>query len=200
MDDDIKAQAAFEELISAKMEGRKRKETEEAKNAASGAFQNIDPRIAKANELYEEGKGGLIAATRAHIKAGELLIEIKRSLRHGQWGPYLREHRQLFKFSARTAQNLMKMARDAADNPDWDKSLASATAFNRRHWGHDKEPLPPEQYLNLRLSPDYPRDGKTVRDLLEIINEMRAQDPEGKLVEVDVTDLAPLDESDESGD
>lgn len=49
------------------------------------------------------------ASIEAVIDTGRLLIEAKASLRHGEWGGMIDE---MLPFSARTAQTLMKIARD----------------------------------------------------------------------------------------
>lgn len=49
------------------------------------------------------------------IKAGQLLIEAKSLVRHGDWLPWLEHH---FPGSARTASNYMRLARNSADVAD----------------------------------------------------------------------------------
>src|SRR5262249_7618327 len=46
------------------------------------------------------------------IRAGELLIEAKAKLKHGQWLPWLREHCRM---SERTGSHYMRLARHAAE-------------------------------------------------------------------------------------
>jgi hypothetical protein len=46
------------------------------------------------------------------IKAGELLLEAKSLLRHGEWEPWLEQH---FGASARTARTFMRLSKKSAD-------------------------------------------------------------------------------------
>jgi hypothetical protein len=56
-----------------------------------------------------EAVGGAMKRGAEHaIKAGELLIEAKAQVQHGQWLPWLREH---CKMSERTAQLYMRLAK-----------------------------------------------------------------------------------------
>jgi Protein of unknown function (DUF3102) len=63
------------------------------------------------------------------IRAGEGLIEAKATLRHGQWLPWLEEN--FPGFSARSAQNYMRLARNrnaVADLPTIREAVATLAA------------------------------------------------------------------------
>lgn len=75
------------------------------------------------------------------IRAGELLIEAKAQVRHGEWGPWLKEN---FPASERTARLYMRLARErqlVADLPTLREAIDTLT-----------KPAKPAEYERRRLT------------------------------------------------
>lgn len=65
--------------------------------------------VSKLDFIAERIRDELHAGTRHAAAAGALLIEAKAAVLHGQWSAWLRDH---FAMSERSAQNLMRLARE----------------------------------------------------------------------------------------
>src|SRR3954470_3834886 len=68
-----------------------------------------DARTQRINAKYRAFERDFRSAAEHAIQCGELLMEQKASLNHGEWGPWLRES---FQGSERHAQRFMKLARE----------------------------------------------------------------------------------------
>lgn len=76
--------------------------------AASNSLADLAARI---NVEHEAVTKFMKQSLERAIRAGELLIEAKAQLKHGQWLPWLREHCQL---PERTASHYMRLAQNAS--------------------------------------------------------------------------------------
>ncbi len=74
---------------------------------------------ARINAAHDEALASVRTALGHACRAGDLLIEAKRQLGHGDWLPWLRQH--CAAVSERTAQKYMQLARElpalTADTP-----------------------------------------------------------------------------------
>src|SRR5271165_5330168 len=85
----------------------------EAKADTPLAGDNSLPDLAaRIRAEHEAVSVALKESVRHAIAAGELLIEAKRKLGHGQWLPWLRDHCTI---SERTAQLYMRVAKNRAE-------------------------------------------------------------------------------------
>src|ERR1700732_2297567 len=66
---------------------------------------------ARINAEHEAAGGALKRSLQHAIAAGELLLEAKDQLKHGQWLPWLKEHCQI---SERTVRLYMRVAKNKA--------------------------------------------------------------------------------------
>lgn len=78
---------------------------------ATRTTTDIAADVNREHRLVETVKHNLVAHA---IKCGELLIEAKSRLEHGEWGEWMDTHCE---FSDWTAQLYMRVARDAQANP-----------------------------------------------------------------------------------
>ena len=78
------------------------------RHAAARADGNAADLSEKINSAHVEAERSLRASVDLAIKAGELLIQAKRTIGHGNWAGWLLEN---IKFSDRLAQAYMRLAR-----------------------------------------------------------------------------------------
>lgn len=64
-----------------------------------------------ANEIRKEHEQAVRQSLPHAIRAGELLIGVKRTLKHGEWRDWLKLNRKILGFSERTAQLYMRLYR-----------------------------------------------------------------------------------------
>jgi hypothetical protein len=80
-----------------------------AEKQSEGIGSNILPDLAARIRAEHEAASGALKSSVGHaITAGELLIEAKALVKHGQWLPWLQNHCAI---SERTAQLYMRCAR-----------------------------------------------------------------------------------------
>lgn len=72
----------------------------------------VDTVAETVNKLHEEAKSSAVDAVKKAVECGEVLIEQKLSLKHGEWGDWISEN---LSFSEQTARLYIKAAKSAKD-------------------------------------------------------------------------------------
>ena len=125
--------------------------------------------------IRKELADGLAAGVEHYRRAGELLIEAKEGVPHGEWGAWLEDN---FALNASTAQRYMRLARIDETEARTAERFSSVRAATRPD-EHDKAPWyrPVQSYVAARVDParlakearDKAHEAKLVRDLCEQI-------------------------------
>ena len=113
-----------------------------SRRAASERATTVDVLAVRIGDLVRDSNDHLRRGLVYQIEAGKLLAHKKSLCRdHGEWTAWLRANEEALDFGDRTAQRLMKLARE---NPTLtDASVGDdAKALTTKLWGHKRRHLP----------------------------------------------------------
>jgi hypothetical protein len=113
---------------------------------------NADADAAEIGRLYALARTSLVDSMRYAIDCGHKLDAKKKSVKHGEWMPWLADNEDILGFSTdRTAQRLIRLAA----NPTLASDLREATAasVSRKLWGHKDSELVQQSLSNEHYTP-----------------------------------------------
>lgn len=140
--------------------------------------ENINSLVERSDRFYREGALHIKNAIALNKEAGLLLIQVKESLKHGEFTEWIKEN---CNFSDRYARYLMQIAKN------WDKIIASWEQMKTEtdfRFGHplpcikqaialsasasepkEEKPSPPPTTTYKIANPQHPRYGETVKEV-----------------------------------
>ena len=116
-------------------------------------LESPDPDAFSMGELYQKARSSLVNSIRYYLHLGKQLNDKKRSMKHGQWRPWLDAHAHVLGFGYRTAQRLRNGYATSTSHLEADTVMDEATAIriSRDIWGNadrnetDSEAAPQEE-------------------------------------------------------
>lgn len=99
-------------------------------------LQTGDKDAIAVSRLYVKAKGFTVDAVNCLIEAGHKLTEKKKTLKHGEWLPWLKENASILGFGEWTAQRLMQAGAKYVAGHVFTET--EALQISRKMWGHDK--------------------------------------------------------------
>src|SRR5262245_7842604 len=91
-------------------------------------LESADPDAFCMGELYQKARSSLVNSIRYYLQLGKQLNDKKRSMKHGQWRPWLDAHVHVLGFGYRTAQRLRNGYATSTSHLEADSVMDEATA------------------------------------------------------------------------
>jgi hypothetical protein len=116
-------------------------------------LESSDPDALSMGELYQRARSSLVNSVLYYLQLGKQLNDKKRSMKHGQWRPWLDANAHVLGFGYRTAQRLRNGYATSTSYLEADSVMDEVTAvkISRDIWGNadrdegDSEPAPQQE-------------------------------------------------------